>query len=168
MISELEPFVNELKKEKGIIGVGIYGSYARGSSIDVETKDISYHSDVDFMIWINDNSIIRKLYRLRNKYTETSSMEIDLSIHNINVVKYVLNQNRLVMVFFLKILEKTNWLKQTNELKDFIKDCDKKVENDSQLKRFYEEFSTGGQYYALSKDLMNTIISNFLLKNFNF
>lgn len=168
MIKEIKPFIDELKKEKSILGVGIYGSYTRGSNIDIETKDISYHSDIDVVIWINNNSVIRKLYILRNRYNKTNSVEIDLSIHNIDIVKYVSSLNGLVIVVFLKLVEKTNWLKQTDEFKNFIKDCNKKIENDSNLKRFYKEFSTAGQYYALSKDLMSTIISNTLLKHFNF
>lgn len=166
MIAELEPFVKELKKKENIIGFGVYGSYSRGSNIDIETEDISYHSDIDVMIWTKDNANIKELYLLKNKYS--SSLEIDISIYNIDIVKYVCGLNKLTMVVFLKLLEKVNWFKQTEELKAFMNECRKELERDDSLHRFYREFSAAGQHYALAKDLMNTIKRNSLLELFDY
>ena len=168
----VEEFTKEImtnEKSSIISGIGIFGSVSRSSDFDIQNKDIDYKTDIDLFVLLDgiNPDLIKYIFRLRTKYNKLYNEELDITLFDINVITYVCSISPVTQILFLKLFEKIMWINKNKIVDDKISEFRNNIYNKSDLQELYNKYSELGAYYALAKDMMNTIKKNALLDKYD-
>lgn len=159
-----EEFKNKILEndiDKNIIFLGIFGSTARETSLDIKTKDVSVKSDIDILIVLNrvNRDLIKKIYIIQNSFED-----VDITLYVLDVINNGIKSNYLLGILFLNLFEKSKVLYETYEFESLKKELSAIA---TKNKDFDEKYKGLGKSYAMVKDIMASIIKNTLLESFS-